>query len=110
MLSPPLDTWKAGLSTVNVNAVVLGKLFLKVIYVGDPDLIIRGPCGFGGVHVANKGKMYSPPTGDDITSCVLISPMRDGSKFTSMVVSVPLDEAGAAFIVFSDEKSVVFSN
>ena len=91
-------TWKT-------KVVVDEKTLRKMMGVVPPALMIKGPWGLGGWHVPNKGKVYSPPTGEVTVSIARCSPSLEGSKVTSRATSVPPVEPGAAATVLSTWKS-----
>ena len=101
--SPCLVRWNSGLSTWKVNGVVLENTLRNVMGVVEPAFTTKGPWGFGGTHVPNSGKVYSPPMGEVTISMPRCSPILEGSKVTSTEGSVP--EPGAAVIVLSTWKS-----
>ena len=85
--------------------VVDVKTLRKVMGVVPPALMMKGPWGLGGWHAPNKGKVYSPPTGEATVSMARCSPNLEGSKVTSRATSVPPVEPGAAATVLSTWKS-----
>lgn len=98
-------TLKTGLSTWNVNCVACGNTFLKGMEALAPALIVYGPCGLGGAAKPYKGKVYSPPIGDDSSNVARELPRQLGSYVTSTLTSVPPLEAEAAVMDLSTWKS-----
>ena len=78
MLSPDLQL-NDGLSTWKVNAVVCGNTFRNGMEHDALAFTTYGPCGFGGMHVPNRGTEYSPPTDDMMVRVARVSPRREGS-------------------------------